>query len=169
MNAERSSRHTQLNAISKSALHTAGYPSTLEPVGLSLIDGKTLDGLLLVPWERGKSILWDAICSCTFAISNIEPSSTQAGFASSSAERREMEIYKDFLQNYCFISPGFETIGAWKPAATKMIATIGRKIFECTGEIRSTEFLKQRLSIAIQRGNAASVQGTLRKVDNCVL
>jgi len=37
---------------------------------------------------------------------------------------------------------------------------IGRRIPVATGEQRSTEFLFQRLSIAVQRGNAASVVGT---------
>ena len=30
-----------------------------------------------------------------------------------------------------------------------------------TGEVRATAFLKQRLDLAIQRGNAAAVVGTL--------
>ena len=37
---------------------------------------------------------------------------------------------------------------------------IGRCIAVAAGEPRSTQFLFQRLSIAIQRGNAASVVGT---------
>lgn len=111
MSAGRWSRHKQLNAIIRSASHTAGYPSTLEPVGLSLVDGKRPDGLSLVPEERGKCLLWDATWSCTLAVSNIRLSSIQASFASSSAERLKMETYKEFLQNHCFIPLGFETVG----------------------------------------------------------
>ena len=37
---------------------------------------------------------------------------------------------------------------------------ISRRIAESTGEPRSGEFLRQRLSIEIQRGNAVSVLGT---------
>jgi len=38
---------------------------------------------------------------------------------------------------------------------------IGRSITESTGERRATEYLLQRLSVAIQQGNAASVLGTV--------
>ena len=42
-----------------------------------------------------------------------------------------------------------------------MIKAIGKKIMEVTGEKRSTAFLFQRLSIAVQRGNASCVIGTV--------
>ena len=37
----------------------------------------------------------------------------------------------------------------------------GRRITKATGERRATEFLLQRLSVAIRRGNAAAVLGTV--------
>ena len=54
-----------------------------------------------------------------------------------------------------------ETFGAWGPAAKELISAIGSRIKERTGEPRSSEFLRQRISIELQRGNAASVLGTL--------
>jgi len=44
---------------------------------------------------------------------------------------------------------------------------IGRRIAVAAGEPQSTQFLFQRLSIAIQRGNAASVVGTASN-DGCL-
>ena len=44
--------------------------------------------------------------------------------------------------------------------AIKFIKEIGRRIRERGGDARAGCFLAQRLSIAIQRGNAASVMGT---------
>ena len=38
---------------------------------------------------------------------------------------------------------------------------LGALLTQATGEPRSTAFLKQRLSVAIQRGNAAAVRGTV--------
>ena len=38
---------------------------------------------------------------------------------------------------------------------------MGRRIATVTGEQRATEFLLQRLSVAIQRGNAVAVMGTV--------
>ena len=62
---------------------------------------------------------------------------------------------------YHFIPIGFETFGAIGPAADKFFGTLGKLIMVKTGEPRSLEFLKQRISMDIQRGNSASVLGTL--------
>ena len=52
---------------------------------------------------------------------------------------------------------GFETMGSLGAGARAFLADVGSRIKQVT------EFLRQRVSIEIQRGNAASVMGT---VDN---
>ena len=47
------------------------------------------------------------------------------------------------------------------PEGLKLIKTIGAKMKEATGERKSTFFLTQSISMAIQRGNASSVMGTV--------
>ena len=42
-----------------------------------------------------------------------------------------------------------------------ILVELGRRILRVSGEVNSTAFLLQRLSIAVQRGNAASVLGTI--------
>ena len=42
------------------------------------------------------------------------------------------------------------------------IKNIGKKIQDLTGEKRATFYLFQSISVAIQRGNAASVLGTVK-------
>ena len=54
-----------------------------------------------------------------------------------------------------------ETYGAWGPQGLKLVKEIGKKIRELTYEKRSTYFLIQRIQIAIQRGNAACILGTV--------
>ena len=54
-----------------------------------------------------------------------------------------------------------ETLGALGEEAATFFRDIGRRIAVADGEPRSTQFLFQRLSIAIQRGNAASVVARL--------
>jgi len=54
-----------------------------------------------------------------------------------------------------------ETTGVWAKEGLSLLLEIGRRIAEVTGEKRSGNFLLQRLSIAVQRGNLASVLGTL--------
>ena len=61
-----------------------------------------------------------------------------------------------------------ETLGAWAPMGEKFVKDIGSRVSEETGEKRATSYLFQSISIATQRGNAASVLGTLpntRKLD----
>ena len=44
---------------------------------------------------------------------------------------------------------------------------LGRRIATVTGERRASEFLLQRLSVAIQRGNASCVLGTVNSSSDC--
>ena len=52
---------------------------------------------------------------------------------------------------------------SFSPKASKLIKQIGKKIQEATGEKLSTFYLKQRISIAIQKGNAVCVRGCHKK------
>ena len=54
-----------------------------------------------------------------------------------------------------------ETYGAWGPQGLRLLKEIGSKIRDVTHEKRSTFYLLQRLSIAIQRGNAACILGSV--------
>jgi hypothetical protein len=54
-----------------------------------------------------------------------------------------------------------ETLGTWGPSAIALCEDLGGRIARETGDLRSLAFLKQRLSLAVQRGNAASVLGTV--------
>jgi len=53
-----------------------------------------------------------------------------------------------------------ETLGPWGPAGLSFINEVGGRIASVTGDVRAASFLRQRLSIAVQRGNAAAVLGT---------
>ena len=63
--------------------------------------------------------------------------------------------------DYTLAPVAVETLGAWGPSALELCKEIGGRIARCSGDTRSTEFQRQQLSIAVQRGNAAAVQGTL--------
>ena len=60
-----------------------------------------------------------------------------------------------------FIPVAVETYGAWGTQGLKLIKDIGRKIKGVTGENRSTFYLCQNISVAIQKGNAACIMGTV--------
>jgi len=79
------------------------------------------------------------------------------------AEGKKRAKYGELTRSgdYLFVPIAVETLGAWGPAALEICDEIGGRIRRCTGEVRSTAFLKQRMAVAIQKGNAASVLGTL--------
>ena len=54
-----------------------------------------------------------------------------------------------------------ETLGSYAPLALKFLKEVGSRIELQTGEKRSTAYLFQKIGIAIQRGNAASIAGTV--------
>ena len=77
--------------------------------------------------------------------------------AAESRKQREYELLEDRF----IVQPvGFETLGSWGSAAKTFLSDIGRRTEQATGRERSSEFLRQRISMEIQRGNAASVMGT---------
>ena len=54
----RHSRHAVVNDTIKRSLEAAKVPCHLEPTGLYRSDGKRPDGATLVPWKRGKVLVW---------------------------------------------------------------------------------------------------------------
>jgi hypothetical protein len=100
------------------------------------------------------------------AASHIAGSLSQAGSASRAAERKKAQKYQALSPNYLFQPVGLETLGPWGPEAKAFINSIGFKIAESTGEPRAVAFLTQRISLELQRGNAASVLGTFAQRDN---
>ena len=46
-------------------------PAILEPASLSRSDGKRPDGLSIVPWTRGRALMWDFTCPDTLALSHL--------------------------------------------------------------------------------------------------
>ena len=53
-----------------------------------------------------------------------------------------------------------ETMGSGGASAWAFICDLGRRLVAATDDARAGAFLRQRMSIAVQRGNAASVRGT---------
>ena len=158
----RHPRHSQVNDIVKRALSLAEFPSRLEPSGLSRKDGKRPDGMTLHPYKEGKSLVWDFTCSDTFANTHINDTSKVAGAAAEKAEKLKLSKYKEISADYHMVPIAVETLGSWGHEGQNLINCIGKKIQDITGEKRSTFYLFQSISMAIQRGNAASVLGTAK-------
>lgn len=98
------------------ALNTINVPSVLEPVGLARDDGKRPDGMTLVPWERGRALVWDATCVDTLAPSHLSGTITKAGAAAEAAENAKRRKYEVLSDDYIFAPLGVETLGPWGPS-----------------------------------------------------
>ncbi|KAJ4432237.1 hypothetical protein ANN_20853 [Periplaneta americana] len=157
MSKRRLSRHSSLNDIIKRALTSSGVPSILEPSGISHSDGKRPDGLTLVPWRVGKSLIWDSTCVDTLAPSHLSSTSKTPGSAAESAAVSKHHKYKHLADNYIFVPFAVETFGSWCIEAKALISTIGRSLVQLSGDPRSSQYLHQRIGITIQCGNATSI------------
>jgi hypothetical protein len=62
--------------------------------------------------------------------------------------------------NYIFKGLAFETLGPWCKETIDFINVIGDRLIAESGDSKSKKFLFERISLAIQRGNAASIRGT---------
>ena len=161
--AGRQYRHNTVNDIIQRALSSAGVPSRLEPPHLYRDDGKRPDGLTTVPWKNGRCLVWDFTCPDTLAPSHLNHAVIAPGTVAADAERHKQTKYAALSTTYNFVPVAIETFGAFGDEASAFIQDVGRRILAATHEPRSAEFLYQRLSVAIQQGNAACVLGTLPK------
>ena len=154
-------RHKQLNAIIGDALQRAGFPCEMEPTGLSATDGRRPDGLTLMPWSHGKCLTWDATCVHRLAGTYSGIATLEGSTAAAEAERRKAAKYAFVKANYTFETVAFETFGGVGPTSWRFLQQLGGKLADATHDKRASIFLRQRLGIAIQRGNAAAILESL--------
>ncbi|CAH2210858.1 jg24633 [Pararge aegeria aegeria] len=81
--------------------------------------------------------------------------------AASSAEQAKRPKYENLDSSFIFVPFGVETLGPWGPEARALFKELSKRVIESTGEPRAGSYLGQRISLAIQRGNAASILGTV--------
>ena len=97
----------------------------------------------------------------TFAASHVSDTDHEAGAAANDAAYSKNIKYAEITRDFIFTPIAVETTGAWNKSSMNFISELGKKISEVTTEKLETSYLFQRLSIAIQRGNAICILGTL--------
>jgi hypothetical protein len=158
----RQSRHSSVNDIIHRALLKADIAAVREPTYLCATDDRRPDGVTLVPWSKGKCAIWDFTCPDTLAPSHLAATSLDASSAANSAEELKAKKYADLTTTYDVIPISVETLGTWGKSGRSFIDNVGARIAQITQEPRSAAFLRQRIAIAVQRGNAISILGTHR-------
>jgi predicted N-acyltransferase len=81
-----------------------------------------------------------------------------SGFTAEMAYKRKHSSI--ISSNYVFKGLAFETLGPWCKEAIDFTNVIGNRLIAKSGDSKSKKFLFERISLAIQRGNAASIRGT---------
>ena len=159
--AGRQMRHNTVNNLIKRALVSANVPSLLEPNSLCCDDGKRPDGLTVLPWANERCLVWDFLCPDTLAASHLYRAVLGSGVVANDVESRKLTKYSLLSALYQFIPITIETSGVPGDEALSFFHDLGQRIAVATAEPRSFQFLMQRLSVAIQRGNAACIIGTV--------
>jgi len=109
--------------------------------------------LTLGPWYRGLSLLWDATVVDTFAWGHCKDTSRQAGFA----EAAKCQKYHDLQIKYHFQPVAIETTGVHGKSTAPFLGGLEKKPVDMSGDPRGRQWLHQCLSLAVVRGNAASI------------
>ena len=76
-------------------------------------------------------------------------------------ESKKLSKYAHLESTHHFVPVAVETLGALGPEASSLLKEIAHRISLARGEERAHKFLLQRVAVAIQRGNAASVLGSM--------
>jgi len=101
--------------------------------------------------------MWDATVVDTFAQGHDKDSARQAGFAATKAEVAKCQKYHDLQSNYHFQPVVIETTGVYVISTAPFLSGLSKKLVDVSGDSRERQRLHQRLSLAVVRGNAASI------------
>ena len=161
----RIARHQQLNDIVHRALVAAGIPASKEPVGLSRSDGKRPDGMSLIPWKSGKTLVWDVTVASTLADSYVASAARGASEVAEQASTRKYGKYASLPSSYMFMPLALENLGPMAADTLNFFNDLGHRLNIVTGDPGEASFLFQRISICIQRANMALFRETFTAHD----
>lgn len=167
--AGRHPRHGELNEIICKALTSSNFAARREPNNIIRNDGKRPDGATMIPWKHGRCLVWDATVPDTIAPSHVSASARLAGSAAIKAEAQKTRKYSNITADFTFVPIAIETLGSYGQEARRLVQMIGQRLKSSTGDHLALSHLRQRIAIAIQRGNAAAVMGSLPEVRKSVL
>ena len=155
----RHQRHSNMNDIIWRAMKRAQIPAVKEPVGLSR-DGKRPDGDTLIPWSRGKPLAWDATVPDTFAQAHVSATANRQCAAADTAATSKITKYEHLAATHHFVPVAVETGGSWNQLAIEFIQDLGKRTSVVTKDDMETQYLFQRLAMAVQRGNVIAFINT---------
>ena len=129
--------------------------------------GKRPDGVTMIPWEMGKHPMWDVTVVDSLAPSRLNQGSLcNPGTTATEAEARKIEKYCELIDNgYIFQPVALEVQGSLGDSSEIFITRPCEMLCRSHNDQRVGSFLKQRISMALEIGNAACVLGTVSDRD----
>jgi len=79
----------------------------------------------MIPWSKGKALLWGATRVDNYFASHIHRSSVTAGAAASEAEVKKQNKDRSLSNDYNFVPVGVETSGVLGKQASKFLKDLG--------------------------------------------
>ena len=153
-------RHSALNELVKRSLTSIRVPSMLEPMGLFRSDGRRPDGITVIPWSRGKALVWDVTCHDSFAPSNLPFSSTKAGAVADRAASSKCRLYEELCLSHCFVPIAIESTGVFSRDAAMFFRDLANRSRTQTDDSQAYLKLCQQISVTVQRFNCTAVLGS---------
>ena len=158
--AGRSSRHHQVNDLIWRALKRCDVRATKEPSGLLRDDEKRPDGLILVSWQSGRCLTWNATVMDSLAPSHLSATSSLPGSAAEAAAVRKRSKYAAITLTQIFVPVAVETLGPVNADDLRFLDQSGDRVSAVTGDPRESFFLYQRQSVLVQRFNMVAFRGS---------
>ena len=84
-----------------------------------------------------------------------------AGKAAEKAEKEKIQKYQELAHKYIVMPVAVDTTGGWGHSSLKFVQEIGERITLASGDKQATFKVLQNISMEEQRGNIASILGTL--------
>ena len=83
----------------------------------------------------------------------------EAGAVVADAEYKKNQKYSHLSSSHCFVPVAVETLGVFGKEAHRFFREVAQRMKLATDEQLALQYLLQRISVAVQRGNAAAVLG----------
>src|SRR5688572_28536539 len=96
-----------------------------------------------------------------FATSHLAVTSTGAGQAASRAVAAKRSKYATITRTHPFVAVALESSGSWSSEGLDFVLELGRRLTDATHDPLDTSYLFQRLSVAVQSGDAICFSSTL--------
>ena len=128
----------------------------LEPRGLYRTDGNRSDDVTNNSWEMGKQLVWDVTVVDAPAPNRLNQGSLcKPETTAAEAEGRKIEKFREIIENgYLFQPVAMEVQYSLVESSEIFITRLCKMLFRSHDDQRAGCFLKQRISMALQIGNA---------------